>query len=110
MTDIFDPPLTTTLSVSSDAFSEDCREVIATLRYLKMAGNVTCNTTITTNQKTEAGCKILQTSRNDSYFLWNYLKNKFNLTCAHIDISSTENGCIYDVFGLPRCPSRKENT
>ena len=96
------------LSVSSDALSENCSEVISAMRTLKLVGDVTPNKTLNPDGSVEAGCRVLIAGRDGSkgaQALWGLLRAHVSgLQCAHVLVEHREAGCVFDVFATsPSC-------
>ena len=102
---------TTTLSISSDKF-DNCDEVMLYFRHCGIPCDITQNKSIIKkgdSYQTETGCRILFTGKKKVVTpdLWESLKNKFNLKCAHIKIDGQFKGCIYDYIRPSSCPGGK---
>ena len=94
------------LSVSSPLFDDKCNNVIYVIRNLGLCADVTCNKTITPKGQLENGCKILTDDIKSSKVLWNKLKDEFHLTCGHVSVEHSKNGCVWDVFSDSKCPQK----
>ena len=99
------------LSISGEKLSNNCSEILQLMKELNINGHVTYNKTIL-DGFVENGCQIhivSQPVKEKSKMLWQICKNKYDLTCAHIDITHSENGCVLDVFRKSNCigPEKK---
>jgi hypothetical protein len=98
------------VNISSDKI-KDCREIAQYLKQLNIAANVTSNSTIVKKDGkmiSEIGCTIIYSCKVDKMYdeLWRPLKQKYLLGCAHVDIKSNYQGCIYDLYRETNCPGQ----
>ena len=97
------------LSISSTNI-KNCEEIAEIFVNLKLNCDITSNNTVicdNNNCKIEKGCRILLNKTINSINIkniWNPLKNKYNLKCAHYEIKGGFNGCIYDYISNSKCP------
>ena len=88
-----------------------CREVAMLLKQHDIACNVTQNDTVVMTKNKynlEVGCKITGAVKDiQSIYtkIWNPLQHAFQLKCAYLDIHSSINGCIFDIFKPSNCPN-----
>jgi hypothetical protein len=98
-----------TLSISSHGI-KDCNEVAKYMRKCEIPCFVSNNKTITRlNGKyiMENGCQIKMGSHDPSLIdtnFWIRIKNKFSLSCAHLEVEGKFKGCIYDYLRGSNCP------
>lgn len=93
------------ISVSSSQITK-CDEIIYLMRQLNIDGDVSKNKTVV-DGNVETGCRIHVTSKpvkQNIYRLWESMKVKFQLNCAHVEIKNNESGCIYDIYRKTSCP------
>ena len=98
------------ISVSSPQITK-CDEIIHLMRQLNIDGKISKNKTVI-NGNVENGCRIHVTSepvKPNIYRLWESMKVKFELSCAHVEIKYNESGCIFDIFRETSCPHANEN-
>ena len=95
-----------TLSISSYKV-ESCNEVAKYLCALDINCNVVYNTTVI-NGNIEPGCNIILVDNNKKQIekLWPCLKQRYNLTCAHLSNPPLFSGCIYDYIKKTECPGK----
>ena len=98
------------LSISKNSLS--CQEVAEYLAKSGIEANIISNISIEykTNTKkytTTQGCAINLCGLNIEKYpqLWDSLKNKFDLTCAHLKIDGIYSGCIYNYLKESSCPA-----
>jgi len=95
-----------TLSVSNKNLN--CKTIINYLKHFEIMASVTENKSITPDGQ-ETGCNILLPYVNKQQLkqkIWEPLKQRHNLTCAHVDVPGTFSGCIYDFIMDTNCPSQ----
>ena len=95
-----------TLSVSNKKLN--CNNIINYLKHINIMASVTENKSITPDG-IENGCNILLPYVNKDtlqYQIWEPLKRRHNLSCAHLNVPGTYSGCIYDFIMKTNCPSR----
>ena len=101
-----------TLSISSKKI-KDCSTVINILKKQGIISQVNHNVSIideTNNNKNiiiENGCniKFITFPKNQSLqSIWEVLRKKYNLTCAHLEVPGKYTGCIYNYLNPPKCP------
>jgi hypothetical protein len=94
------------LSISGN-ISTDCDEVIYLMKKLGINGDVTCNKTIL-DGNVENGCRIRIASSymEHTKLLWKTIQENLGLTCAHVNISESKDGCVFDVFRESLCPGK----
>lgn len=103
------PHTTFDLYVSSPKILH-CREIALLLKEKGIVSHVTQNDTIIKDgnkHRLEIGCKITGTvkePKNIYFNIWGPLQQKFKLNCAYLNIHSSINGCIFDVFRNSNCP------
>ena len=108
MTDFKYKDVNSILTISSPSLS--CTEVKDALKKIGISSNITENSTIICkNGKCydEIGCSINLCGLHRDHIeqdVWPLLKNKFNLSCAHIKLDGIFSGCVYNLFGKSRCP------
>ena len=103
-----------TLSVSGRGLSKDCLGVVSVMRQLRIAGDVTPNTSLVEGGagEGEAGCRVVLSSRPSKVHalrLWQRLADDFELTCAHVSLRDDDvvaEGCVHDVLRDSSCPAR----
>tara|TARA_B100000683_G_C12015623_1_gene359798 strand:- start:155 stop:490 length:336 start_codon:yes stop_codon:yes gene_type:complete len=88
----------------------NCLEIAKYLKTVGIMASITPNTTVVCNQhkcKLENGCRILLNDCDKQIIkekIWEPIKNKNQLNCAHIKIPNTFSGCIYDYLRDSNCP------
>lgn len=95
------------LSVSGKMDSE-CKNIIDSMVKLNLCGDVTPNKSIY-DGTVENGCRIMIVGKNeetDVTRLWYDIRETHNFTCAHVEFKKSVSGCVFDVFGVSRCPSQ----
>jgi hypothetical protein len=98
-----------TLSISSHSI-KDCNDVVKYMRELKIPCLVSSNKSIIrSNGKhiIENGCQIKMVSHDSEVIdtnFWIKTKNKFGLSCAHLEVEGKFKGCIYDYLRSSNCP------
>ena len=104
------------LSISSKNI-KNCENVANLMHDLGIISKVSKNYSIVKSNGTivkENGCDIKFTSFNDKNQIiqsWNTLKQKYNLSCAYLEIPYKYSGCIYNYINKPKCPfSKPTNT
>ena len=92
---------TSTISVSKKNL--DCSQIANILSKHGILSSITSN--ITTIPHIENGCNITQSISNKTEIIniWNILKDKYNLTCAHLKINDKYDGCILDFIKKSEC-------
>ena len=104
---------TTTLSISSSRLS-GCTEVVKTMLKLGIMTSVTENKSVLCDHNScwvEPGCRLVVggISRRDlDSQVWTPLRDKFGLTCAHLNIQGVYSGCILDYLRETKCPGPVE--
>lgn len=101
-----------TLSVSGGALDESCHRVLQAMVRLRISGDVTPNMTVCDGRR-EHGCRIVFSSpspKDTCFALWTALRSELGLTCAHVRLSSQEEGCALNVFAPSRCPLSPSGT
>ena len=99
--------MSSVISLSSSAFSPDCEEVVALLRTLKIAGDVTPNRTLLpAGHAEETGCRVVLSdySKKNAERVWGHARRLPGVTCAHVALHQSAQGCVYDVFAPSQCP------
>lgn len=96
------------VNISSNKI-KNCQEIVEYLKQLNIPANVTSNLTIVKKNDemvNEIGCTIIYSCDIKKMYneLWQPLKKKYYLTCAHIDVKSHFQGCIYDLYRKSKCP------
>ncbi len=100
-----------TISISSVKIN-DCREVATFLASMNIACSINENISVVpydNNMVLEKGCQIKIGGHKPeiiNHSMWDKLKNKFDLTCAHIHVDGKFKGCIYDYFRDSCCPGK----
>lgn len=100
-----------TISISSVKIN-DCREVATFLASMNIACSISENISVVpydNNMVLEKGCQIKIGGHKPeiiNHSMWDKLKNKFDLTCAHIHVDGKFKGCIYDYFKESCCPGK----
>ena len=100
------------ISLSSSAFSPDCEEVVALLRTLKIAGDVTPNRTLLpADRAEETGCRVVlsDASQKNAERAWRHARRLPGVTCAHVRLTQHAEGCAWDVFSPSLCPGSKDH-
>ena len=90
----------------------NCKKVADALFKSGVCSHVTSNDSIQYNYKTkqyeqEKGCSIILCGLNKKHIIndvWNPLKDKFNLSCAHLEIVGQYKGCILNFIRIKDCP------
>jgi len=98
------------LSVSGPSLSSDCREVVSAMRRLGIHGDVSSNVTVIDGD-VEPGCRatiVTKPVKQSSKKLWQTLLADMAFTCAHVEIISHEDGCVFDVFRKSACPGAND--
>ena len=104
---------TSTLSISSKYLS-NCTEVAKTLMELGVICRVSSNQSIVEKNgilTMEKGCAILLPEVNPTDIpikVWQPLKEKYHLDCAHLSVTGKFQGCIYDFMQNTACPGSDE--
>ena len=96
------------LSVSSPKFHVNCEEVVRIMKKLGINGYVTNNRTVLDNHE-EVGCNAIIVSKpvkENAQLVWEQIKKFPDITCAHVNIIHSENGCVFDVFAESKCPGK----
>ena len=98
---------TARLSVSARGL--DCDEVAAALRAAGIAASVTPNHTVQCNRTScwrENGCRVLHSFEHKPEVarLWDTLRSRFGLGCAHLSIPGQYHGCVLDFLRPSGCP------
>ena len=94
-----------TMSISKDNLN--CQDILKFMQLTKIPCNIIKNKTVSKNLKIENGCMVFIPSTDKyslNYKIWNPIRAKYNLNCAHIDIPYKFNGCIYDYLKQTGCP------
>ena len=96
------------IHVSSNKI-KDCSEIVQYLKQLNIVANVTPNLTIIKKDGkmiNEIGCAITYSCKVKEMYneLWRPLKSKYDLGCAHVEVNSHFQGCIYDLYCVSNCP------
>ena len=100
-----------TISISSGKI-KDCNEVATFLANMNIACSISENISVVPYDNImvlEKGCQIKIGGHKPDIInnsMWNKLKNKFDLTCAHIHVDGKFKGCIYDYFRESSCPGK----
>ena len=97
-----------TVSLSGATLGDKCEAVITAMRTLGICGDVTANVSVDPGGNLEPGCRVLIASKpNDRHVrrLWEHLRERTLLNCAHVRVEECKSGCYYDVYGASRCPS-----
>ena len=89
------------LSLSSPQL--DCSEVVALLKTLGLAGDVTPNRTVVDGRE-EQGCRTVLQSKQDARTLWQAARARPDIQCGHVAVQLAEQGCVFDVFRDSSCP------
>ena len=94
-----------TLSVSSKKKLQ-CENIADFLGKAGIMVDVTSNITMLPNK--EYGCRFVQSIQNKDEIkhTWEILKNKYNFTCAHLNIQGKYNGCVLDFIQPTLCPDK----
>ena len=103
---------TSVLSVSR-AGGLDCARVADALLRCGVPCVVVTNASVVQDPKTqrcapEQGCTVTLTGLRPDLIgtrVWDVLKPRFGLTCAHLSIPGRFNGCIYDFIRPSACPA-----
>ena len=102
---------TSVLSVSSKKINH-CRDVAQLLFDMNIACKVSENNTVLRNSKDEysmeTGCTVTLTGLDPKHIpkqVWEPLKQRFGLTCAHLHIHGQYQGCLYNYLHKYKCPS-----
>ena len=105
---------TSDLTISSKNI-HNCGEVVEKLRQCGISSNVSPQTTIIckgTSCWTEKGCNIRITDLDQQDIekkVWIPLKNRFDLTCAHLNVHGNYIGCIRNFIRPSHCPESFKN-
>ena len=100
------------LSISSNNI-KNCENVANLMLNLGIISKITKNYSIVRSDGNiikEHGCDIKFTSfKNKQQIIksWDNLKEKYNLTCAYLEIPNKFSGCIYNYINPPECPFLK---
>tara|TARA_A100001015_G_C15028054_1_gene731585 strand:- start:1214 stop:1522 length:309 start_codon:yes stop_codon:yes gene_type:complete len=94
---------TAVLNISKENLK--CSEVAKLLQKHNIMCNIIQNNSVR-KDVFENGCRITigNTSKEQIENTWDVLKNKFNLTCAHLQIHANYEGCILDYVSPKLCP------
>ena len=103
--------MTITLSISSKNIT-NCDQVLTYLQHCCIPCDITSNKTIllkNNKYEVENGCRIIFSDKKKvvDESLWNNLKDKFKLDCAHIKADDIFSGCINDYLRPSACPGMK---
>jgi hypothetical protein len=100
-----DIPVTATMSISKRG-SLSCEEVAGALWKSGVIADVSEN--ISTRPWIEEGCRITMEGRSKAAIAeaWFAVKGPFALSCAHLNIAGTYQGCIHDFLRPSVCPGR----
>ena len=94
------------LSVSGARISYDCSEVVDAMVRLGINGDVTRNISVLEGD-IEKGCRVRvaqKDAKESTRKLWNELRRTTGIVCAHVHVSSVEDGCVHDVYRPSSCP------
>ena len=100
----------TTSDLNISAKYLDCNDVLNTLYDCGIKCSVTPNKSIICNDNNcyiEKGCLITLNGlshKEIEHKVWNPLKNRFNLNCAHLNIHGYYIGCILNFIRPSNCP------
>ena len=104
----YDNRTTSVLSISSKEIG-DCKAVANTLLKCGITCSVTPNYSVNCNEKQcwiENGCSIILGGIHPDKIevsVWNPLKSKYNLKCAHLNIHGVYIGCILNYLHPSKC-------
>lgn len=99
------------ISISSDKI-DNCTEIATFLANMNIACSISENISVVpydNRMVLEKGCRIKIGGHEPGIInnsMWDKLKNKFDLTCAHIHVEGKFKGCIYDYFRKSSCPGK----
>ena len=107
----------TTAELSISHKTLDCTQVARLLQKNGIQCSIKSNVTMICPKKMgachiENGCNIVyglgdkKDVRKNVSSMWNLLKNKYDLTCAHLKIHGHFSGCIYDYLRPSLCPNK----
>ncbi len=104
-----DPLYTSTVLSISRKEPLNCEEIANYLSELNI--NTSISTNYSTLPKRENGCRLTQsiTKKEDINHLWSVLKEKYNLSCAHVKVGNQFDGCILDFIAPSQCPKNFKN-
>ena len=97
----------TVFSLSSPDLGHDCGQVVALLRAMGVAGDVTPNRTLQRDGQEEAGCRVVlpDESEEQARAFWSRARALPGVRCAHVALGTrARTGCVFDVLAPTRCP------
>jgi len=76
------------------------------MRTLSMAGDITRNQTLLPDGSLEQGCRVVlsDASKENARRFWSHAGRLPGVTCAHVSIYQSAQGCVYDIFAPSNCP------
>ena len=104
----YDKTTTSILNISSNNI-KDCNDITNLLLKCGIIGSVTPNKSVCCNKKKcwiENGCSITLCGLKPDQIekkIWNPLKSKYDLKCAHLNIHGYYIGCILNFLEPSRC-------
>ena len=86
-----------------------CDEIVLMLQKAKVYSYVVPTKSVInygSEYMIENGCQIhlFNQTKPEIESLWNKIKTKNDLQCAHLMIPNTFNGCVYDYLSKSKCP------
>lgn len=103
----------TTFSLASPRLARDCSEVVALLRAMGAAGDVTANRTVLADGTEEVGCRVVLSDTSDAHAraFWSRARALPGVRCAHVALGQqARSGCVFDVLAPTRCPGAARAT
>lgn len=94
------------MSISSATL--DCIKVAADLVTAGVLSSTTVQNISTVGGKKENGCVVTlhDTSRRQLRSVWQHIRDRHDLSCAHVLVDNTFSGCIYDFIRSTACPGQ----
>nr|QFG73589.1 MAG: hypothetical protein [Megaviridae environmental sample] len=95
---------TAIMSISGESL--DCMKVANILIPYGFNFHIMTNITCSKN-KIENGCQIVIPNATSPLInnTWKHLYNNFDISCAHLNISSSFSGCIFNYMRKSACPN-----
>ena len=99
-------PITAVMSVSRRGLN--CDAIVQALSKCGIDADGTKNITMRDGRQ-EDGCRIVMDveSKESISKAWSAIKRPFGLNCAHLNLSASYQGCIYDFLRPSFCPGQE---
>ena len=98
------------LTISSNKIDDKCSNIIDFLKINNIEARITHNKSIIVNNNettVENSCELVFTKMKSEELkkgiLWNKLKKKIDLNCAHLEIPNVFTGCIMNFLNDSYC-------